>query len=320
MQDDWNWNDDRRRGGSEWERRAGRSDDWRDDRSMGSREDYSGRTNWPDRSSGGGYGGGYDRDSSGRDYGGGSYRDRDYGGGSYGGGDYGRTEYGRSNRGRGNYSGGGYGGGFSGGDYGGGAGGRGFGRSNYAGGYEDFGRSGGDRQYRGMTGGGYGSYGDVYSDDGMSARGAQDFGQGYGSREDSYRSGFGGSGYGGGYGDYGRQSGGMGGYGGQSHGERDELGWTKTYHRGKGPKGYARSDERIREDVSDRLSDDPMLDATNIDVNVESGEVTLSGTVESRRDKRRAEDIADDVSGVNHVQNNLRVSSGQSSTMEASND
>jgi len=79
------------------------------------------------------------------------------------------------------------------------------------------------------------------------------------------------------------------------------------HHRGRGPKGYTRSDERIREDVSDRLTDDPYVDASEIEVSVSGGEVTLSGTVDSREAKRRAEDIAERVSGVRHVQNNLRV-------------
>lgn len=78
-------------------------------------------------------------------------------------------------------------------------------------------------------------------------------------------------------------------------------------HRGRGPKGYTRSGERIREDVSDWLTDDPHLDASDIEVAVEGTEVTLSGTVDSRAAKRRAEDLADDVIGVTHVQNNLRV-------------
>ncbi|PVE21653.1 hypothetical protein DC522_25455 [Microvirga sp. KLBC 81] len=78
-------------------------------------------------------------------------------------------------------------------------------------------------------------------------------------------------------------------------------------HRGRGPKGYTRSDDRIREDVNDRLSDDPFVDASEIEVAVSSCEVTLSGTVDSREAKRRAEDIAEQVSGVRHVQNNLRV-------------
>lgn len=78
-------------------------------------------------------------------------------------------------------------------------------------------------------------------------------------------------------------------------------------HRGRGPKGYTRSGERIREDVSDRLTDDPHLDASEVEVAVEGTEVTLNGFVDSRTAKRRAEDLADDVTGVTHVQNNLRV-------------
>ena len=80
-------------------------------------------------------------------------------------------------------------------------------------------------------------------------------------------------------------------------------------HRGRGPQGYRRSDERIREDVSDRLTDDPWLDATYIEVEAKDGEVTLSGLVSRREDKRRAEDLAESCSGVSHVQNNLRVQS-----------
>lgn len=78
-------------------------------------------------------------------------------------------------------------------------------------------------------------------------------------------------------------------------------------HRGRGPRNYARSDARIAEDVNDALTDDPELDASGIEVTVTDREVTLSGTVDSRFAKRRAEDCADRVSGVDHVQNNLRV-------------
>lgn len=80
-------------------------------------------------------------------------------------------------------------------------------------------------------------------------------------------------------------------------------------HRGRGPSGYERSDDRIREDVNDRLTDDSWLDASNVEVSVQQREVTLSGTIASREDKRRAEDLADSVPGVTHVQNNLRVGS-----------
>jgi osmotically-inducible protein OsmY len=78
-------------------------------------------------------------------------------------------------------------------------------------------------------------------------------------------------------------------------------------HYGRGPKNYRRSDARITEDVNDILTDDWQLDASEITVEVKDAEVTLSGSVQSREDKRRAEDLAHGVSGVTHVQNNLRV-------------
>jgi osmotically-inducible protein OsmY len=78
-------------------------------------------------------------------------------------------------------------------------------------------------------------------------------------------------------------------------------------HRGRGPKNYRRSDERIKEDVNDRLSDDYYVDASEVEVMVSNTEVTLTGTVNSREDKRRAEDIAESVSGVTNVENRLRV-------------
>ncbi|THV11688.1 BON domain-containing protein [Rhizobium rhizophilum] len=87
-------------------------------------------------------------------------------------------------------------------------------------------------------------------------------------------------------------------------------------HRGKGPRGYRRSDARILEDVNDRLADDPAIDASDIEVTVEDAEVTLGGHVTDRWEKRRAEDCVDRVSGVTHVQNNLRIRiSGEGSVM-----
>ncbi len=85
-------------------------------------------------------------------------------------------------------------------------------------------------------------------------------------------------------------------------------------HRGRGPKGYRRSDERIREDVSDRLTDDSWLNASDIEVAVSNADVTLTGTVRSREDKKRAEALAESVSGVDNVQNNLRIERGTETT------
>jgi hypothetical protein len=81
-------------------------------------------------------------------------------------------------------------------------------------------------------------------------------------------------------------------------------------HWGKGPKGYTRSDDRICEDVCDRLSDDDQVDASDISVSVSNGEVTLEGSVSDRRAKHRAEDLADAVSGVSDVHNRLRKNKG----------
>jgi osmotically-inducible protein OsmY len=79
---------------------------------------------------------------------------------------------------------------------------------------------------------------------------------------------------------------------------------------GKGPKGYVRSDERIREDVCDRLSDDDEVDARDITVTVRNAEVILEGSVNDRRSKHRAEDVAESVSGVKDVTNHLRARKG----------
>jgi len=76
---------------------------------------------------------------------------------------------------------------------------------------------------------------------------------------------------------------------------------------GRGPKGYKRSDDRIREEICDRMTDDAVLDASEIEVEVTEGEVTLSGLVTSRDQKRRAEDIAERIGGVRDVTNHLRV-------------
>ena len=78
-------------------------------------------------------------------------------------------------------------------------------------------------------------------------------------------------------------------------------------HRGRGPKNYTRSDDRIREDINDRLTDHDHLDASNIEVAVQGSDVTLTGTVNTRYEKRLAEDIADDVSGVTNVENRIRI-------------
>jgi hypothetical protein len=126
-------------------------------------------------------------------------------------------------------------------------------------------------------------------------------------------------GYGGAGSDWQQESGG---YWGQGSGGGQGLGgggadfsvagsWMVGPHSGRGPRGYQRSDARIEEDVNERLTNHGMLDATGIQVRVENGEVTLTGTVESRQAKRLAEDILDSISGVKDIHNQLRVQRDQ---------
>jgi osmotically-inducible protein OsmY len=78
-------------------------------------------------------------------------------------------------------------------------------------------------------------------------------------------------------------------------------------HAGKGPKGYRRSDERIREEVSEVLRAHGEIDASEIEIDVKEGMVALTGTVESRQMKRLIEDTVEAVSGVQDVKNELRL-------------
>lgn len=78
---------------------------------------------------------------------------------------------------------------------------------------------------------------------------------------------------------------------------------------GKGPKGFKRSDEKIREEVCEALYRDSSVDASEIEVSVKDAEVILSGTVSERRMKRLAEDCVASAYGVSDVRNEIRVQS-----------
>jgi hypothetical protein len=103
-------------------------------------------------------------------------------------------------------------------------------------------------------------------------------------------------------------------WGRERHGEQQQhAGHPSLWQRvkgafaGKGPKNYVRSDDRIHEDVCEHLTHHPYIDATDIEVMVRDGEVTLSGTVDARMVKRAAEDACEHVRGVKDVHNQLRV-------------
>ena len=58
------------------------------------------------------------------------------------------------------------------------------------------------------------------------------------------------------------------------------------------------------------MTQHPDVDASEVDVQVLGGQVTLTGTVSSRHEKRAAEDCAWNVSGVRDVDNHLKVHQG----------
>ena len=77
--------------------------------------------------------------------------------------------------------------------------------------------------------------------------------------------------------------------------------------RGRGPRGYRRTDETIKEDVSEALYRNWDVDATDIEVKVSDGTMTLKGWVETREQKRKAESAIENLLGVENVYNELHV-------------
>lgn len=79
-------------------------------------------------------------------------------------------------------------------------------------------------------------------------------------------------------------------------------------HKGKGPKGYNRADDRIHDEICKHLTQHSLVDASLIDIQVANGVVTMTGEVTDRRMKYLAEDVVDEVTGVKEIHNKVRVS------------
>lgn len=151
--------------------------------------------------------------------------------------------------------------------------------------------------------------------------------------------GYGGTGFGGhvgGYGTHGSAYGGAhGGFSQADYGDRAQSGMQSGMQRGgmmggmiggmiggavdgmrsgmrqgRGSRHYQRSDSRIQEDVYETLERQHDVDASDVQVQVQNGEVTLSGEVEDRRSKRRIEEIVEHCAGVRDVHNNLKARRG----------
>ena len=106
-------------------------------------------------------------------------------------------------------------------------------------------------------------------------------------------------------------------YRGERRGEEPyrEHEWRRTRERpgllarlyARGPKGYTRSDERINEDISEKLWHADHVDSSEVTIAVEDGIVTLTGSVPERWMRHEIEDIADSCMGVKDMVNNVRV-------------
>ncbi|UOF02912.1 BON domain-containing protein [Bdellovibrio reynosensis] len=76
---------------------------------------------------------------------------------------------------------------------------------------------------------------------------------------------------------------------------------------GKGPKNYQRSDERIYEEICEILTLDPDVDASDIEVKVRNGEVTLSGTTETKSLGRYVENSIEHITGIKNILNRIKA-------------
>lgn len=93
---------------------------------------------------------------------------------------------------------------------------------------------------------------------------------------------------------------------GRSLGDRHHVPYGLS-HRGKGPKYYIRQDVNIEEDVNHALMDSHSVDATDIEVMVQDGNVILSGMVDSRVERRDAETAIDYISGIRNIENRIHI-------------
>jgi osmotically-inducible protein OsmY len=96
--------------------------------------------------------------------------------------------------------------------------------------------------------------------------------------------------------------------------DRDEGQWfnesqyqLQKNFTGKGPKGYFREDARIHEEVCEILYHHPLVNSSDIEVEVKDAVVYLRGTVGSRQQKRQAERSLDFIWGIVDVVNQLKV-------------
>jgi hypothetical protein len=94
---------------------------------------------------------------------------------------------------------------------------------------------------------------------------------------------------------------------GRQEGPRRDEGSRLFTRRGRPPRDYRRADDRIRDEIIECIVRDTDIDASDVEVQVAAGEVTLVGTVEDRAAKRGLEDVVERVFGVVDIHNNVKV-------------
>jgi osmotically-inducible protein OsmY len=67
------------------------------------------------------------------------------------------------------------------------------------------------------------------------------------------------------------------------------------------------SDDRIYDQVRQKLANDPDVKGGGFDVTVKDGEVTLKGTVNDKNAREKAEKLTKKVKGVTKVDNQLKI-------------
>ena len=83
---------------------------------------------------------------------------------------------------------------------------------------------------------------------------------------------------------------------------------VRESHRGKGPKGYERSDARVRELICEALTQHSRIDARDVEVSAANGEVSLSGSVVDRWTKFAIEELAERYVQGDRIRNAIKVS------------
>lgn len=96
------------------------------------------------------------------------------------------------------------------------------------------------------------------------------------------------------------------GQGGFAGGRARPEGPVRAPPRGRAPRGYRRSSERILSDLCDRLMQS-WVDAEDVDIRVRDGVVLLAGVVRSQDERHATEVLAREVLGVKEVINDIRI-------------